>query len=64
MQSNPMRAALERSELQNGTWVNMVRNPAILTLLKAAGLDFARVEMEHTGADMRRSPTWHCCRGP
>ena len=53
MQSNPMRAALERGELQIGTWVNMVRNPAILTLLKAAGLDFARVDMEHTGADMQ-----------
>ena len=33
MQSNPLRAALERGELQIGTWVNMVRNPAILTLL-------------------------------
>ncbi len=53
MQANPMRAALERGELQIGTWVNMVRNPAILTLLKAAGLDFARVDMEHTGADMQ-----------
>jgi 2-keto-3-deoxy-L-rhamnonate aldolase RhmA len=53
MQSNPLRAALERGELQIGTWVNMVRNPAILTLLKAAGLDFARVDMEHTGADMQ-----------
>src|SRR5579863_269832 len=52
MQANPMRAALERGELQIGTWVNMVRNPAILPLLKAAGLDFARVDMEHTGADM------------
>src|SRR6201996_6207192 len=53
MQANPMRAALERGELQIGTWVNMVRNPAILPLLKAAGLDFARVDMEHTGADIR-----------
>ncbi|HEY7465287.1 MAG TPA: aldolase/citrate lyase family protein, partial [Dehalococcoidia bacterium] len=31
-----------------GTWVNMVRNPAILTLLKGAGLDFARLDMEHS----------------
>ena len=30
MQANPMRAALERGELQIGTWVNLVRNPAIL----------------------------------
>ena len=27
----------------------MVRNPAILPLLKAAGLDFARIDMEHSG---------------
>ncbi len=52
MQANPMRAALERGELQIGTWVNLVRNPAILTLLKSAGLDFARVDMEHTSASM------------
>ena len=53
MQANPMRAALERGELQIGTWVNMVRNPALLPLLKAAGLDFARVDMEHTGASIQ-----------
>src|SRR6201992_271298 len=52
MESNPLRAALERGELQIGTWVNLVRNPAILPLLKAAGLDFARVDMEHTAASM------------
>src|SRR3954470_20671207 len=52
MQANPLRAALERGELQIGTWVNLVRNPAVLTLLKAAGLDFARVDMEHTAASM------------
>jgi 2-keto-3-deoxy-L-rhamnonate aldolase RhmA len=43
-----MRAALERGEPQIGTWLTMVRNPAILSLMKAAGLDFARVDMEHT----------------
>ena len=52
MQANPLRAALERGELQIGTWVNLVRNPAVLTLLKSAGLDFARVDMEHTAASM------------
>ena len=48
MKINPMRAALDRGQLQVGTWINMVRNPAILPLLKAAGLDFARVDMEHS----------------
>jgi 2-keto-3-deoxy-L-rhamnonate aldolase RhmA len=49
MKSNPMAAAVRRGELQFGTWVNMVRVPAILPLLKAAGLDFARIDMEHSG---------------
>src|SRR5580698_1416411 len=48
MRANPLRAGIERGELQLGTWVNLVHNPAILTLLKAAGLDFARVDMEHS----------------
>jgi 2-keto-3-deoxy-L-rhamnonate aldolase RhmA len=49
MKLNPMRAGVARGELQIGTWVQMSRNPATLTLLKAAGLDFARVDMEHSG---------------
>jgi 2-keto-3-deoxy-L-rhamnonate aldolase RhmA len=48
MKANPLRAGVERGELQIGTWVNLIRNPAILPLLKAAGLDFARVDMEHS----------------
>jgi 2-keto-3-deoxy-L-rhamnonate aldolase RhmA len=52
MQSNPMRAALERGELQLGTWINLIRNPAILPLLKAAGLDFARYDIEHSSPSM------------
>jgi 2-keto-3-deoxy-L-rhamnonate aldolase RhmA len=48
MQANPLRASVDRGELQIGTWVNLVRNPTILTLLKADGLDFARVDMEHS----------------
>src|SRR5262249_47932942 len=48
MHINSMRAGLERGEPQIGTWLTMVRNPAILSLMKSAGLDFARVDMEHT----------------
>ncbi len=47
-----MREAVSRGEVQIGTWVNMIRNPAILTLLKAAGLDFARIDMEHSSPSM------------
>lgn len=52
MQNNPIRAAVERGEVQIGTWVNMIRNPALLPLLKAAGVDFARVDMEHASASI------------
>ena len=45
---NPMKAALAAGRVQIGTWINLVRNPAVLALLKAAGLDYARVDMEHS----------------
>lgn len=49
MTPNRMRAGIMRGEPQIGTWLTLVRNPAILSLMKAAGLDFARVDMEHSG---------------
>lgn len=49
MKPNPLRAGIARGEPQIGTWLTMVRNPSILALMKAAGLDFARIDMEHTG---------------
>src|SRR5947209_2883724 len=48
MNENAYRARAERGEIQIGTWVTMIRSPAVLTLLKAAGLDFARIDMEHS----------------
>src|SRR5438105_10566285 len=48
IRTNPLRAALAAGQVQVGTWINLVRNPAILTLLKSAGLDYARVDMEHS----------------
>src|SRR5215831_19361390 len=48
IKTNPMYAALAAGQVQIGTWINLVRNPAILTLLKSAGLDYARVDMEHS----------------
>jgi 2-keto-3-deoxy-L-rhamnonate aldolase RhmA len=38
--------------VQIGTWITMIRTPGVLTLLKAAGLDFARVDMEHSAFNM------------
>ncbi len=46
--ANPMKVALAEGRVQLGTWINLVRNPAILTLLQAAGLDYVRVDMEHS----------------
>jgi 2-keto-3-deoxy-L-rhamnonate aldolase RhmA len=48
IKTNPMHAALAAGRVQIGTWINLVRNPAILTLLKSAGLDYARLDMEHS----------------
>lgn len=39
---------MKRGELQIGTWVNMLRNPASLTMFQQAGLDFIRLDMEHS----------------
>jgi 2-keto-3-deoxy-L-rhamnonate aldolase RhmA len=48
IKTNPMHSALAAGQVQIGTWINLTRNPAILTLLKSAGLDYARVDMEHS----------------
>src|SRR5437016_6043777 len=48
MNENAYRVRAERGEIQIGTWVTMIRTPAVLTLLKAAGLDFAPIDMEHS----------------
>jgi len=52
MNDNAYRVRAERGEVQLGTWITMIRTPAVLTLLKAAGLDFARVDMEHSPFSM------------
>src|SRR5947208_5624947 len=48
MQSNPMKAALKEGRVQIGSWLNLMHNPAILTLMKSAGMDYARIDMEHS----------------
>jgi 2-keto-3-deoxy-L-rhamnonate aldolase RhmA len=52
MNENRYRARAERGDLQLGTWVTMIRTPSVLTLLQAAGLDFVRVDMEHSAFSM------------
>src|SRR5579859_1600028 len=48
IKTNPLKAAVAAGRVQIGTWINLTRNPAVLTLLKSAGLDYARVDMEHS----------------
>ena len=52
MNENGYRARAERGEVQIGTWITMIRTPSVLTLLQAAGLDFVRVDMEHSPFSM------------
>lgn len=52
MSDNAYRARAERGEVQVGTWLTMIRTPSVLTLLRAAGLDFVRVDMEHSAFSM------------
>ena len=52
MKANPLKAALAAGRIQVGTWINLVRTPSILTLLKSAGLDYARIDMEHSSPPM------------
>jgi 2-keto-3-deoxy-L-rhamnonate aldolase RhmA len=49
---NAYRTRSERGEVQLGTWLTMIRTPAVFTLLQAAGLDFVRVDMEHSPFSM------------
>lgn len=52
LKTNPFKANLAESRVQIGTWINMIRNPSILALLKSAGLDYARIDMEHSSLSM------------
>jgi 2-keto-3-deoxy-L-rhamnonate aldolase RhmA len=45
---NAYRARAERGEIQLGTWITMIRTPSVLGLLQAAGLDYARLDLEHS----------------
>jgi len=49
MRPNSLRAAIHRGDVLIGTWLTALRTPAILALLKSAGLDFVRIDMEHGG---------------
>jgi 2-keto-3-deoxy-L-rhamnonate aldolase RhmA len=52
MRTNPLKVALAGGGVQVGTWINLIRTPAVLTLLQSAGLDYARIDMEHSPPSM------------
>jgi 2-keto-3-deoxy-L-rhamnonate aldolase RhmA len=52
MNPNRYRERAERGEVQLGTWITLIRTPGVLTLLQGAGLDFARIDMEHSPFSM------------
>jgi 2-keto-3-deoxy-L-rhamnonate aldolase RhmA len=52
MKANPLKAALAAGKVQIGTWINFIRTPSVLTLLKSAGLDCARLDLEHSPPSM------------
>ncbi|QEX23381.1 2,4-dihydroxyhept-2-ene-1,7-dioic acid aldolase [Hypericibacter adhaerens] len=45
---NAFASRLAKGDALVGTWVMLARNPAVLPMLKSTGLDFAKVDMEHT----------------
>jgi 2-keto-3-deoxy-L-rhamnonate aldolase RhmA len=49
---NPLKVGLRAKRVQLGTWINLVYNPSVLTLLKSAGLDFARLDIEDCAPSM------------
>ena len=49
MLENRLKKRLLKGEFQVGTWINLIRNPSSLTLFKESGLDFVRIDMEHSG---------------
>ena len=48
MLSNPVLELFAADQPAFGTWATLVENPKFMRLLKAAGLDFVILEMEHT----------------
>jgi 2-keto-3-deoxy-L-rhamnonate aldolase RhmA len=52
LKKNPLKTALARGSVQVGTWINLIQAPAVLTLLQSAGLDYARIDMEHSPPSM------------
>lgn len=57
MNENPLKQALARGQTQVGSWINLVHNPGILPLMKNAGMNFARLDMEHTGISIETVAT-------
>lgn len=48
MRTNRVKAALQRGEVQVGTWVHTLAMPPVARILATAGFDYLNIDMEHS----------------
>jgi 2-keto-3-deoxy-L-rhamnonate aldolase RhmA len=48
MRTNRVKAALQRGEVQVGTWVHTLAMPPVARILATAGFDYVNIDMEHS----------------
>ncbi|MGH3632418.1 MAG: HpcH/HpaI aldolase family protein [Sciscionella sp.] len=48
MRANRVKAALQRGEVQVGTWVHTLAMPPVARILATAGFDYVNIDMEHS----------------
>ena len=48
MRPNKVKQALNRGEVQIGTWINTLPNPRVVQMMSAAGFEFIYIDMEHS----------------
>ena len=48
MRPNKVKHALNRGEVQIGTWINTLPNPRVVQMMSAAGFEFIYIDMEHS----------------
>jgi len=52
VQPNKVKRALKSGQVQIGTWLNVLRTPQIMRMLKTSGFDFVYIDMEHSCLSM------------
>jgi 2'-5' RNA ligase len=52
MRPNRVKRALKSGQVQIGAWLNVLRSPQIMRMLKTSGFDFVYIDMEHSCLSM------------